>query len=351
LLAIRDPFRADPQPRKADANTGIRETKEEREMTERGGISHLLIKSVRAIVLASLVAAVGASNAPASSAAPEVAAISAAQKPYDWSLRGAPAGTQLDEGEKVAFTNETYAGHEIYYHERDWGINLKWRDWRLGRNVWFKRYVTGGGAIRYGERVAVYVDGGGYLRHAWRPFGITLKWSDYPVYEWEIRGVNALGSTVHYGDVIALYNRDRPAFLVYGWQLLGINLVWWQGTSPTTTANVSLGVRFPVPPGVVRCTLSVTWRLDPVSLTGSTGESSTRTFTTSADTTPSRGEGDNWYCYVLASTGNLRVGTWRIQAQTPLWATSCNVSLHAGGNSAHFTQNRSGCTTDLFNWP
>ncbi len=320
-------------------------------MTQRGGISHLLIKSVRAIVLVTLIVGISASSAPASSGAPEVAAISAAQKPYDWSLRGAPAGTQLDEGEKVAFTNETYAGHAIYYHVRTWGINLDWRDWRLGRNVRFKRYATGGGAIRYGERVAVYVDGGGYLRHAWRPFGITLKWSDYPVYEWEIRGVNALGSTIHYGDVIALYNRHRAAFLVYGWQLLGINLVWWQGASSTTTADVSLGVRVGVPPGVDRCTLSVTWRLDPVTLTGSTGESTTRTFTSSGTVTPTRMEDDNWYCRVFATTGNLRVGTWRIQAQTPLWATSCDVSLRAGGNSVHFTQNRGGCSTGLFDWP
>jgi hypothetical protein len=86
--------------------------------------------------------------------------------------------------------------------------------------------------------------------------------------------------------------------------------------------------------------------LTPISLTGSAGTA-----------TPVRIDGDygGWsssddYCYVNASKSDLRAGTWRVQASTPLWSTSCDVGLDPGWTRLHFQEHGGGCRTDL-GWP
>jgi hypothetical protein len=43
------------------------------------------------------------------------------------------------------------------------------------------------GKINCGDKVALRVDKGSYLKYERRRWGINLVWSDVPVYEWEIR--------------------------------------------------------------------------------------------------------------------------------------------------------------------
>jgi hypothetical protein len=307
--------------------------------------------ALRRVLLITLLAGFGGSTAPWGSSAPQIPAATA---PVEWTaMTGGESGAAINDGQKVALRNYTNpSGNAIYYHVRKYGINLDWRSWIEGRNVWFKRLATGGGSALYGERVAIGVDHGGYLRYAVRPTGINLKWSSSPVYEWEIRGDIgvSLGRPVRNSQTISLYNRTVGKYMVYGTRPKGINLVWWPKTPTTTTATVSHSARMGpfALPGDQPCTGDITWRFEPVSLTGSTGQNTTQNFTRSYSVTPTL-MGD-YYCIFSTLTGNLRLGTWRIQAHTPLWATNCDVTLRAGYQIVNFTSYRAGCRTGL-DWP
>jgi hypothetical protein len=304
----------------------------------------------RVILLFTLLAAVAGSTAPVSSSAGQIAAIPAVEQPYDWTVVGGTTGAEVTDGQRFALRNRTH-GEAIYYSERRFGINLKWRDSSAGNNVWFKRMATGRGAVQYEERVAIGVDHGGYLRYGKRPFGINLVWSSTPVYEWEIRARIGRGS-VRFGHDVALYNRTYGKNVVYGDRLFGINLIWWPIGTQATTATVSHAVRTGpyADPGNLRCTGRVDWQFEPLTLTGSTGQNTTQTFTRSYETTATLVSPNNWYCLFFTLTGNFRAGTWRVTAQTPVWRTSCEVSLRAGTQIVNFTQNRAGCRTG-FDWP
>src|SRR5574341_128643 len=118
------------------------------------------------------------------------------------------------------------------------------------------------------------------------------------------------------------------------------------GGRPPTTASVGLSVKgFTVGDPTIKCQGRIIWRLDPLTLTGSEGRSTTLTLDKSySDITPSL-EGSEWRCYFNEAFGatGLRVGTWRISAQLGTWAASCDEALAAGNNTIHFTQGRQGC--------
>jgi hypothetical protein len=313
--------------------------------TRTGIALHAVLLAAVFAGLSGSTAAAQTKTAAAQTMGTDITATASAEEPYDWTVKGATSWGAFDDDELVPLFNVT-KGQTMEYGERPKGINLVWA--KGGVNFRFYRlagHTAGGGAVLYGERIAIHVDDGGYLKYATRKYGINIKWSSTPVYEWEIRGHAALGTRVNYNDVFGLYNRTSGKHMIYGHRPYGIDLLWWPQT-PTTTATVSLAERIGVPHGIVRCTLSVTWRLEPVTLTGTTGENTTRVFTRSYETTPTTDE----YCIDSELTGNLRVGTWRIQLETPLWVANCQVTFRAGLNSAHFTQYRSGCTTG-FDWP
>jgi hypothetical protein len=114
----------------------------------------------------------------------------------------------------------------LAYGERDYGINLVWQNPASQENIRF--YKSGGGTIRYGDRVALYVEGGGYVKYGERDYGINLVWSSSPVYEWEVFGGThgapvVAGPTYYHG----LRNTAIQRAMVYGERKYGINLVWF----------------------------------------------------------------------------------------------------------------------------
>jgi hypothetical protein len=115
----------------------------------------------------------------------------------------------------------------LVYKERPFGINLGWSS-ACKPNISFVRQSGTWDAVHYGERIAIHVDGHGYLRYKERTFGINLVWSDKPVFEWEIHG----GRDVHDGDVVwkntpfAIYNHVEHDHVIYCERTFGINLRW-----------------------------------------------------------------------------------------------------------------------------
>ncbi len=174
------------------------------------------------------------------------------------------------------------------------------------------------------------------------------------MYEWEIRG-GPTGAPVRWGDTIGLWNAQTGKYVVYGSRANGINLVW-SGSAPpsgTTTATVAPNLRIGPFPGLSPqgCSGTVSWRFDPINLTGSVGRSTPLSFDTKYAAHETPFTADKWYCVVRgASMPNMRVGRWHMLARTPVWSATCDVDLHTGMNLINFTQNRAKCKTGL-EWP
>ena len=116
----------------------------------------------------------------------------------------------------------------LIYREREYGINLVWDDPDPSTpSIRFLPLRGGSTPIDYGERVAIHVRGGGYLKYAERDYGINLKWSDSPIYEWRLRGEGSQPNTpVDLTQSVGLFNIVRADYLFYDPRRYGINLKW-----------------------------------------------------------------------------------------------------------------------------
>jgi hypothetical protein len=116
----------------------------------------------------------------------------------------------------------------IKYKEREYGINLDWADPdQSNPSIRFQRESGTADPIRFGERFAIHVRDGGYLRYGEREYGINLKWSDDPHYEWRIRREAADANTVvQTTDIVGLFNTIANDYLFYDPRRYGINLKW-----------------------------------------------------------------------------------------------------------------------------
>jgi hypothetical protein len=331
---------------------GARHTRREHEMNARTRSRRLGLAGLLAAVAVTLAVAVVSATADPAAGRTASSALKATSI-YDWKILD--SDPVLVDKRLVRLQNQTN-NQCLVYGSRPVGINLKWHGCDINPNVFF----TGESGnpsypfITFDEPVAVHIAGGGYLYYSSRPFGINLKWSSTPKYEWLIRG--ASGHQVATGSKVALYNTTTHDYVVYCTREFGINLRWAKDcfASPSTTASVSHAARMGpfALPGDQPCTGNTTWRFEPLHLTGSSGQSTTLTFTRSYSVTPTRigAEADYW-CIFSTVTGNLRIGTWRIHALTPVWGASCDVTLRAGNQVVNFTSGRAGCSTDPFEWP
>jgi hypothetical protein len=116
-----------------------------------------------------------------------------------------------------------------------------------------------------------------------------------------------------------------------------------RGTSCPTgggVAGVSLGYRYA---STVPCTGGVTFRLVPVTLTGTVGLTTQQFVATSTVTVePSAG-----YCHWSQLTGGLRTGTWSIDVVGDTVNGTCQSTLAAGNNLVNMTAGVPGCSTGL----
>jgi hypothetical protein len=162
---------------------------------------------------------------------------SAASGVSQWTVFG-PAAFWPFPGRAFGLFNN-YNQKSLRYEQRDNGINLGWDDKSPGRNITFSRKGTSRQAFVFGEPIAIYVSGGGYLRYKKRDTGINLDWSATPEYEWEftggtpgtrVRGENqteVIQRLKQSSWRVRLYNRIHGDYLLYGGRDQGINLRWY----------------------------------------------------------------------------------------------------------------------------
>jgi hypothetical protein len=123
------------------------------------------------------------------------------------------------------------------------GVNLAWT---TKTSLW-KVQGQAGPVVMYGEAVALRVWGGGWLEYGHELFGVDLKLTSTPVYQWYILGGTtgaAVDNPMSAGGLgFALWNSAANDFLVEGHQTFGVDLNWNKQTlppaptPPTTTAG------------------------------------------------------------------------------------------------------------------
>jgi hypothetical protein len=265
---------------------------------------------------------------------------------YEWRVTGGPGVTQINNAEAYwLFSNNN--DQYIKYGSRDYGINLMWSPYFPQRNVRFMRQPSSGntGPLKYDEPLAMYVDGGGFLKYGSRSHGIDLVWSNTPSYEWRIKPqFHNAGEVINpYHYWMGLFNTAKNASLHYGTREYGINLKW--GTDMWGTENllewrdVYTVTKWP---STTTCGVDVEWKLEPVTLTGDTGS------TVGGTLTPrhwsSDGQGN---CQFIGYIKDLKIGVWQVDLiVNRVLRSSCTVTIGRYVNYVSVLNGVSGCAIE-----
>jgi hypothetical protein len=251
-------------------------------------------------------------------------------------------------------TNRSY----LDYYSRRRGINLAFNRNLNTQNIKFVRSGNSTGPVKYGEKIAIYVNRGGYLYYCSRTYGINLCYSTTPVYQWEIRDNSYLSNPVNpnRGSIpgiatVAIFNTHNSGYLIYGERRWGPNLKWATTQPPSTTmAQVRLSFRtgpYPFDSTSTRCGNTISWRFVPLHMTGTQGNDQPFTITRNYETTETNFGPNEWWCVFSDLFSGLKAGTWKIIVDTPLWSTQCEIAVNNGNNIINFTANKQGCRTGL----
>ncbi len=116
----------------------------------------------------------------------------------------------------------------LKYGRREYGINLVWDDPAPPEaNIQFQRESGSNAPLRYEELFAIKVRNGGFLHYEEREYGINLKWSNTPIFEWQFKGDGSgSGDIVQIGSMVGLFNIVSNDYLFYDPRRYGIDLKW-----------------------------------------------------------------------------------------------------------------------------
>ncbi len=145
---------------------------------------------------------------------------------------GTPHNVVVDvrKGKRFLLHNQTNH-HYLYYKEQPPGaINLGFTDdaepSTAARVIQWEFVNRDGSAVRYGEPVAIRCKDD-YLYYGERTFGINLKWSDGPSFQWRLYG-GRLGDRVKTRDFLCIWNMhgDQGEPMIWFEREIGGNIGW-----------------------------------------------------------------------------------------------------------------------------
>jgi hypothetical protein len=269
------------------------------------------------------------------------------QIPYEWRIEIGGQNVSRDVDLQYAYSVANRFGdgvtRYVKYGEREYGINLVWTPSQFEGNVRFARPSGAAGPLKYGERVAISVDRGGFLKYGDRDYGINLVWSRAPVYEWEVRGDAANsqwpGATTRTEKAVALYNTTRADYLAYCGRDYGIDLRWASDCHRlqiSATVRTEISLKLPGNSANPQCSgrTHIIWTLRALSTSGSPGLTTSLVTADQSYLTPG--------CY-FKQEFSLAEGTWDISVQTPGWSTTCRRKLVAPRQRVDLVEGQSGC--------
>ena len=148
----------------------------------------------------------------------------------DWEIITTTAGQNLKSGAACNLKNLTAATKHtkfIYYEKRGMlgGINLGWTD-NQNNDITIEG-PKAGADILIGDKIAIKVKGGGYLKYQKRDLGINLTWSSTPVYEWIFKGkTTSETGNVKTGNGYGLLNQLEHEYIVSCKRSPPVHLGW-----------------------------------------------------------------------------------------------------------------------------
>jgi hypothetical protein len=161
-----------------------------------------------------------------------------------WNL-GGKAGTiraQRNYETNTGYNQLCVTNNEfLTWGERDFGVNLIWTSNANLKKTHFRKADGSDGEVLTGETVAFGLGGNpSFLYYGHQTFGINLKWSETPKFEWQLFTASGnKGERIQPGQRVAFINlkvEPAPDFLIYFTrQTPGINLGWT--TSPDWLAD------------------------------------------------------------------------------------------------------------------
>ncbi|WP_188535164.1 hypothetical protein [Kocuria dechangensis] len=124
----------------------------------------------------------------------------------------------------------------LQYEKQSWGINLGWTDDATDKTEkkvsrwFFTRRGEEGSSILYGEDIALGNGGGkSFLYYSERLLGINLDWSGTQKFEWQILG-GKKGTVVKRDAPVAIFNTKANLFFIYFDRNRGGDIGWNDST-------------------------------------------------------------------------------------------------------------------------
>lgn len=257
----------------------------------------------------------------------------------------------LNAGSPISFWNN-HIDRYVQYGSREYGVNLVWAE-RGPSPVRAVRLLRASGTldpIVYGESLALYVEGGKFLKYAEREYGINLVWSDTPVFEWKLDG-GTPGRPVNSKNDVGLVNTKIGQHVVYCEREYGINLRWAKDCrrapkpKPIASHNLHVRVRLSGTVSSGDCASSgrVRFTLKPMRISARTGATSEHTGEVSWNNTKSS------YTCMPTFISRVAPGSWRITATNLVgWNTLCLIDLapseYVKTTTATFSYRQGGCS-------
>jgi hypothetical protein len=123
-------------------------------------------------------------------------------------------------------------GKYLTWKKIEIGINLDFIDDASVKKIHFQVPDGTDRPILSGESIAFGVGGGeAFLKYANRRFGINLKWSAKPIYQWRIFGSNTqIGTPIQENSLVAIVNdkvEPDPDFFIYFDRVKGMADIGW----------------------------------------------------------------------------------------------------------------------------
>jgi hypothetical protein len=140
--------------------------------------------------------------------------------------------SNVNQGVGKLRRTETSSDVHLIQEHQTFGVDLGLGRGGGGNNLKLQRTGNNPEPLMYGEKLAMRVWGAGWVKYGSEAFGINLKLSDTPSYEWYVLG-GEIGHPID-GQDSALWNSVAKAFLVPGSRTWGVQLVWGGETTPTT---------------------------------------------------------------------------------------------------------------------
>ncbi len=190
----------------------------------------------QSLALVSSLIFIGLSSIPGETQAAEIAPRTA----VEWQFQDSNRLEPVNNGGQYTLWNSEKKNC-VKHGDRNHGIKLVWADTVSPNNIRIERPKPTPRTpprrppVVFGERVAIHVEGGGYLvyQDGDREEGLNLRFveaSTPEIYQWEVRGTTTSPDLAYTKRGVALFNTKKGDYVVHAKRDNAIDLGWQRST-------------------------------------------------------------------------------------------------------------------------